>query len=160
MKRARRFNFILAVISFGAVGFAIFTQMVWNMQPCPWCIVQRMLYLLIGASATVGLIFNQSPKSRFGSRMGWLSLGLAVSGLGLAIYQNRVAAFQTSCNFSVAEKFVMWTGLDELIPTLFQITASCADAAMNKLLGLPYELASACLFLALAFIAVQVVRKE
>ncbi len=160
MKRTQRFNLLLAVISFGAVGFALFTQMVWNMQPCPWCIVQRMIYLVIGTTATIGMIFDQYSRSRFGRRTGWLSLGLAVGGLSLAIYQNRVAAFQTSCNFSVAEKFVMWTGLDERLPSLFQVTASCADAAANKLLGLPYELASACLFLAIAIISIQVIRKN
>jgi protein dithiol:quinone oxidoreductase len=78
----------------------------------------------------------------------FLSL-FCLTGIGLVIYQHFIAAAQSSCTFSKAEKLVIWSQLDQLLPSVFQVTASCADAALAKLLGVPYELASGMLFLAL-----------
>jgi protein dithiol:quinone oxidoreductase len=146
----------LGTVSFIAVGFALLTQFVWNMQPCPWCILQRMIFLLLGCAALVGASLRP-----FAHRPASFVVGLlSISGLGVALYQFFVASKQQSCSFSQAEKFVMWTGLDELFPSLFQVTASCADAALAKLAGIPYELASGALFLALSVWAIQIFRTK
>jgi protein dithiol:quinone oxidoreductase len=141
----------LGALSFLAVGFALFTQFAWDMQPCPWCILQRMVYLLIGTIAILTWFltsFFKSAAFRSGTLVATL---LSTVGLGVALYQLFVASKQQSCSFSQAEKLVMWTGLDERFPKLFQVTASCADAALAKLMGVPYELASGCLFAVLTF---------
>jgi protein dithiol:quinone oxidoreductase len=132
----------LGIAAFGAVGFALFTQFAWDMQPCPWCILQRMVFIVIGCVAIGGAFFSR-PTQRFaGLTIALLGLG----GFGIALYQFLVASKQQSCSFSQAEKFVIWTKLDELVPSVFQVTASCADAALAKLMGIPYELASGTFF--------------
>ena len=142
----------LAIVSFSAVAFAVFTQQVWDMRPCPWCIIQRAIYICIGLIATLGAVLARTPsrKSTFREiadiKWPWVSVGLlAALGVGSAIYQNLVAAGQASCSVSHAQSFIMATGLDEFLPSLFMVTGTCADAA--KLLGIPYEIASAVLFL-------------
>ncbi len=146
----------LGFLSFAAVGFALFTQFYWDMQPCPWCILQRMVFLIVGCIAVFGAFFSLSTQKFTAFCAALFGLG----GFGLALYQFLVASKQQSCSFSQAEKFVMWTGLDQLIPSVFQVTASCADAALAKLLGIPYELASGALFAVLAVLALRIFKAK
>ncbi len=152
----RRQLLTFSAVCFGAVAFALYSQHGWNMQPCPWCILQRMLFLLAGLIALVAALTSSKPM-----RVGILLAGIScLGGLGFALYQHFVAAKQQSCSFSQAEKFVIWTGLDEMLPSVFQVTASCADAALAKLMGIPYELASGALFALLAAWAFQLFRAK
>jgi protein dithiol:quinone oxidoreductase len=154
VKRGRLLT--LGGLSFAAVGFALFTQFYWDMQPCPWCILQRMVFLVIGCIAIFGAFFSL-PTQKLAA---FCVAAFGFAGLGLALYQLLVASKQQSCSFSQAEKFVMWTKLDQLIPSVFQVTASCADAALAKLMGIPYELASGILFAALTVWALQIFRSK
>lgn len=143
----------LSLVCVSAVAFAVFSQQVWDMRPCPWCIIQRMLFITIAIIAVIGAVLARTRRSSQTFRRPriaywpWVAIALlAAFGAGSAIYQNLVAANQASCSISHAQSFVMATGLDELLPSLFLVTGSCADAATAKLLGIPYELASAALF--------------
>jgi protein dithiol:quinone oxidoreductase len=154
LKRGRLL--MLGAASFAAVGFALFTQFYWDMQPCPWCILQRMVFLIIGCIAIFGAFFSLSAQKLAAISAALFGLG----GAGLALYQLLVASKQQSCSFSQAEKFVIWTRLDQLIPSVFQVTASCADAALAKLMGIPYELASGVLFAGITVWALQIFKAK
>ena len=39
---------------FGAVGIALISQHAFDMPPCAWCVMQRLIYLVIGVVALVG----------------------------------------------------------------------------------------------------------
>jgi protein dithiol:quinone oxidoreductase len=124
-------------VCFAAVGFALVSQHVWDMQPCPWCIAQRMVLIIAGTMAFCSAVFLRA------NRLFMLVAALALaSGVCMAVYQHWVAKYQTSCSFSKAETFIRWTEIDQLAPWLFEITATCADAAHATLAGVPYELAS------------------
>jgi disulfide bond formation protein DsbB len=69
----------------------------------------------------------------------------AFSGIAAALYQHFVAAKSTSCNLTLADKIVGGIGLDRALPFVFEVKASCADAAVN-LAGIPYEFWSLGLF--------------
>ena len=56
----------------------------------------------------------------------------------------RVVSASRSCAFTAADKFLMATGLDELLPSVFKATAAC-DQANAPMLGIPYSLWSAAL---------------
>jgi protein dithiol:quinone oxidoreductase len=138
-----------AALSLAAVGAALFTQYQWSMQPCPWCVLQRLLYLLIAA---VALLAAAAQSLRFHglAQVGaGLMLLLATSGVAAAVWQHFVAAAKDSCKRTLAEQIVQGLGLDERWPEVFVAFASCADAAV-KVLGLPYEFYSLGLFVGLA----------
>jgi protein dithiol:quinone oxidoreductase len=78
--------------------------------------------------------------------LGVVGLALAASGVAAAIYQNRVAAQEFSCNLTLADRIISALGLESAVPFLFRISASCMEAAVD-LLGLPYEAWSGMLFL-------------
>ncbi len=136
----------LAIAAFAAFGFALFSQHVLEMQPCAWCILQRMICLTVGIAAGVGWLLNR-PASLFGA--GTLTLLLALSGIVAAWYQHTVAANLFSCDLTFADRFVAASGLDRLLPSIFGIYATCADS-VTTLLGVRYELWTLLLFALMA----------
>jgi protein dithiol:quinone oxidoreductase len=129
-----------------AVAAALASQHVFDMQPCPWCILQRLLFCVIALLALLGaLLPGRLPRLATGGAIVATSLG----GVAAALWQHNVAAQAESCSFTLAERWVAATGLDGLLPEVFATRASCADAAV-KLLGLPYEFWSLGLFVLIA----------
>jgi disulfide bond formation protein DsbB len=139
---------LTAILALAAVGIALISQYMFDMQPCAWCVMQRMIYLAI---AIVCLIFAFGGRAlgRIGSL---LALLLALSGAWAAYYQLTVASKLLSCSQTFADKFVSGTGLDGLLPSVFGIFASCADAVV-KVLGVEYSVWSMTLFVILALLS-------
>ena len=52
IRRERRLLVLLAVISLGLVGGALYLQFVKGEDPCPLCIIQRYFFVLIAVFAT------------------------------------------------------------------------------------------------------------
>ena len=48
-----------AVISLGAVGVALWTQHARDMQPCAWCVLQRLIFVAIALAALPGLLWRR-----------------------------------------------------------------------------------------------------
>lgn len=138
---------LVGVLSLLSVAGALYSQHQLGMQPCPWCILQRVIYLAI---AFVALMAAAMPAPRQGPGLpAALSAGL-IALLGLcggaaALYQNLVASKLPSCDMTLADKIISGLGLDAWQPEVFEVRASCADAAV-KLLGVPYELWSLSLY--------------
>lgn len=147
---------LIALLAWGAVALALVSQHLWGMQPCPWCIIQRLAYLLVGFFALLSLFATQSS---LWARTGLLLAGLAALAGGVtALYQHLVAAQTSSCAFTAADKFLQKTGLDELLPSVFKATAAC-DEANAPMLGVPYSLWSLALALVLLALIVQAIRR-
>jgi disulfide bond formation protein DsbB len=137
---------LIALLAWAGVGAALVSQHFFDMQPCPWCTVQRLLYILVGLFAVLSLPVTQSSLR---ARALLLLAGLAaIGGLAAALHQHFVAAQTSSCAYTAADRFMMATGLDELLPALFKATAAC-DEANAPMLGVPYSLWSAALALML-----------
>ena len=143
----------LALLCIAAVGAALFTQYAWDMQPCPWCILQRVIFLLI---AVLLLLAAYAPGRVLFAGLGVLAAG---AGIAAALYQHFVAAKSTSCNLTLADKIVSGIGLDKLLRAVFEVRASCADAAVD-LLHLPYEFWSLGLYLVVAVAALWALRSR
>jgi len=153
----RRGPFVLVfVLALAAVALALATQHLWDMQPCPWCVLQRLIFVLVGLAAGLGLLWRSRPGA-------WTAV-LAISvlstlGAAAALWQHFVAAASASCNLTLADRILSGLQLDALLPGVFAATASCADAKVN-LLGVPYEFWSLALFVALDLIAVAAVLRR
>jgi disulfide bond formation protein DsbB len=149
----RRATLLIAVaaLSLGAVGIALATQHLLGMEPCPWCILQRLIFVVIALAALLGLIAGRVVA-------GFLVLGFSLAGIAAALWQHFVAAASDSCNLTLAEKIISGLKLDGSLPEVFQPRASCADAAV-KLLGLPYEFWSLALFVVLGLLALRLLRR-
>jgi disulfide bond formation protein DsbB len=141
----------LALLCLAAVAAALVSQHVFDMQPCPWCILQRVIFVLIAVLLLLGAFLP--------GRIAFVGLAVlaALAGIAAALYQHFVAAKSTSCNLTLADKIVSGIGLDKLLPPVFEVRASCADAAVD-LLHLPYEFWSLGLYVLLAVAAVWALR--
>jgi len=149
-RRARLRLGLITLLSLAAVAAAVYSQQAWDMQPCPWCVLQRLLFVAIAAVSLLGLAWP-----RMG---GALVLVLAGSGIAAALWQHFVAASSASCDLTLADRIMAATGLDGRWPEVFMATASCADAKVN-LFGLPYEFWSLGLFGLIAVVALTVLRR-
>jgi disulfide bond formation protein DsbB len=141
-----------AVLPLAAVGTALVTQHVFGMQPCAWCVLQRLIFVAISLAALLGLV-GLWARLAIVRRLGAALMALlALSGIAAALWQHFVAASSNSCNLSLADRIVSGIGVDALWPQVFAPYASCADAAAT-LLGVSYEFYSLTLFVVLAAVA-------
>ena len=138
-----------ALLSLAAVGAALYSQHVLDMQPCPWCVLQRLIFLCIAAACLLGLGLPRIGAS--------LALAFAGTGIAAALWQHFVATSAESCDLTLADRILAATGLDGAYPEVFMAMASCADAKVN-LFGLPYEAWSGGLFVLIAAAMVWLLR--
>ncbi|WP_077037531.1 disulfide bond formation protein B [Pelomonas sp. KK5] len=138
----------IAIASFAAVGFALIAQHGFDVKPCPWCVMQRGIFLLIGAVSALAWAFALSNPQR--KAMLGVVLALAVCGVAAAVFQHQVAANLESCAMTLADRINTALGLEDRWPYVFMVTASCAEAAAYRLLGLSYDIWSGLLFLLIA----------
>jgi len=145
----------VALACVAAVGAALVSQHVFDMQPCPWCVLQRLIFLTIALACGLGLLWRSATGRRVAASLGLL---LALSGVAAALWHYFVATSSASCVQTLADKIVSgFLQLDTLLPEVFAARASCADGAV-KLLGIPYPLWSLALFVVAGLALLQVLR--
>lgn len=132
---------LIAALALAGVAAALVSQYSFDMQPCPWCILQRLIFVVLGIVA-LGAAFVRAPLRR---ALAGAVLLLSALGAAAAVYQNVVASKSVSCNLTLADRILNALGVETMAPWMFQVKASCADAAVS-LLGVPYELWSLALF--------------
>jgi disulfide bond formation protein DsbB len=138
------------------VAIALVSQYVFDMQPCAWCVFQRLLYLIIGFFA-LGLSIAQPARVR--TALGSASIAaIAITGVTAAWYQEKVAANTFSCAQTLADQIMTKSGLDSAAPWLFGIYASCMDARI-KLLGIEYAWWSLAMFTLIGMIALVILKR-
>jgi hypothetical protein len=54
----------VALAAFAAVGLALLSQHVYGMEPCPWCVLQRIVFVAIGAFALLGVAWRGAAGAR------------------------------------------------------------------------------------------------
>jgi len=145
---------IVAIACLAAVAAALVSQHMFDMQPCPWCVLQRLIFVAIALVCLVGAAIP-ALAARVGA--GALAGLLALCGIAAALWQHFKAAASASCNLTLADKIISALQLDSLLPDVFAPRASCADAAVS-LFGIPYDFWSLALFALCAVAAVRVLR--
>ena len=138
----------LALGCFGLVAFGMALQEMLRLSPCPLCIFQRFLYLLIGGLALTGFILPMV-------RLLWIAaIGLlALFGAGVAAYQSWMQLFPdlaSECSYTdpnMIESFVDWLGMQ--LPSLFLATGFCSSKEW-VFLGLSMANWSVLIFLGIA----------
>jgi disulfide bond formation protein DsbB len=116
----------LALGVFGLVAAGMELQHLLRLAPCPLCIFQRLLYLVIGLVALAGVMLP-------GGRLLWSAMiaALAAGGVAVAGYQTWMQAFPllaTECGYSdpnLIERLVDWLGMQW--PDLFLATGFCTS---------------------------------
>lgn len=139
----------LGLVCAASVVLALVAQHRFGMEPCPWCILQRMQIMAIGSLA---LLAAAAPLKWARQLLSLLLIPLAASGAAAALWQHFVAAKTNSCALTLADRIITTIGLDSRWPDIFEVRATCADAAVS-VLGVPFEFWSLALFLMTVAIA-------
>jgi len=139
---------LISLLCFAALGIALASQHLFDMPPCAWCVLQRLIYLVVGILALLGAV-GGAVAARLAALLAAI---LAAGGIVAAWYQYSVAARMLSCDQTFADRFMSGTGLDAAVPWLFGIYATCMDA-MVTVLGVEYALWSLALFALLLVLA-------
>lgn len=115
----------LAAACIGLVSSGLVIQELERLHPCPLCIFQRVLYMLVALLAVGGALW---PRGR------WLWLGLiaavALAGISTASYQTWlqwVADPTLECAYgdpNAIDRLVDWLGMQ--YPPLFMATGFCS----------------------------------
>ena len=142
----------IALFALAAVAAALVSQHRYQMDPCPWCVLQRAIYIAIAAAALLGLAWRRTAGRRVAAV---LALLLALSGMASALWQHFYAAASQSCNLTLADKILNALRLPTLLPDVFEPRASCADAAVS-LFGVSYDFWSLAGFVLVAVLALVV----
>ena len=142
----------IAVASVTALVFALVAQHGFGVKPCPWCVLQRGIFIIIATVAALGWL-SKAHKPAL-----WLTAAIAVAGIAAAVFQHQVAANMESCAMTFADQAITALNLEERLPYVFRVTASCAQAAAYRLLGLPYEVWSGLVFAVMAVASVVAAR--
>lgn len=110
----------------GLVAVGMELQALLRLAPCPLCIFQRLLYMVIGV---LGLLGWAWPRAR---QLWSAAIGaLGLLGFGVAAYQTWMQAFPelaTECGYSdpsLIERLVDWLGMQA--PSLFLATGFCTS---------------------------------
>ena len=145
----------VAFLSIAALAAALVSQHVFGMEPCPWCVLQRLIFVVIALACGLGLVWR-AAAGRIVAAL--LVLALSLSGVAAALWLHFVASKSESCNLTLADRILVAFKLDTLLPDVFSPRASCADAAVD-LLGLPYTFWSLGLFALFAVVAVMLLSR-
>jgi disulfide bond formation protein DsbB len=135
----------VCMVSGALVAISLVLTELLGLSPCPLCVFQRMLYLLLMFLALWGWVLPHSLRWSGGA-----GVVLGLGGLGVALYQSWLQAFpeeSASCGFrepNLLEQFVLWAG--EKIPFMFYAWGDCASNEL-VLLGLSIANWSAVAFL-------------
>ncbi len=71
------------VVCAALIGFALYSQFQWGLQPCPLCIFQRIAFAALGIVFLIGAL--HAPKAAGGRRTyGLLAFVAAAVGIGIA----------------------------------------------------------------------------
>jgi disulfide bond formation protein DsbB len=107
------------------------------------------VYVAIAFSAILALLLRRVRPAQMALTA--LAFVLSLVGIWAAWYQHSVAQHMLSCDMTFADRFMTKSGLDEALPNVFGIFASCMDAAVD-VFGVKYEIWSLALFAILGIV--------
>lgn len=154
-QRNRGFLWVV-LLAAGAIASALVLQYVFDVQPCAWCVLLRLIFVALGIVGVIGWLVQGQRVMRVIAAL--LVLALALSGVATGLYLHLVASHSSSCDFTLADRIVMSLGLDQLLPMVFKVGASC-DAAVALVLGVPSALWAVALSVVAFVVTVRALRR-
>lgn len=137
---------LLALAGFGMLAVGVLLTELLSLNPCPLCILQRILYALLGLLAVLGLLAGRSGPGTLVLAAGCALA--AAAGLAAAGWQSWLQRFPSGGAECTAaepwwEKLVNWAG--ERLPLLFRPSGICSDPGL-RIVGLSIAEWSAIVF--------------
>ena len=142
MSHAPRLLVWLGIVCLAGLGAVLVAQHVFDMQPCPWCVLQRLIFVAISLAALIGLAGQWTRLlvvRRLGAAlMGLLALGGIAAALAWAL-KHRGHLYRAHLTARLAAIPVLLLALSGLVAATYQHevasqSESCAMTAADRLL--------------------------
>jgi disulfide bond formation protein DsbB len=151
---AGRSGYLLGFLaSFGLVALALFIQQKYNLEPCPLCISQRIVFMATGVVFLVAAIHNPTQPGR--RIYAVLQVVTALAGAGIALrhiwVQNHTGEIMAECGVGFDYMFENFP-LSKALQLVFKGTGDCAKIDWT-MLGLTIPQLALIAFIGLAIYA-------
>ncbi len=124
---SRAFFAAIFAVCTALVAFGLYLQHSQGLDPCPLCVMQRVIFLVIGFVALLAALFGtRRPAVRIGASLAVALLALA--GAGVAVRQSWLQHFPPPIQECGADFYFLidTTPLAQLLPALFSGTGDCS----------------------------------
>lgn len=120
---ARRLFALIFLICVGLLGYALYLQHAQGLDPCPWCVVQRLGFMLVGAIALVAALHGRGVAGY--ATFGFLAAlaGAAAGAYHVWLQSDPVRA--AKCIGSTVELVLDKLAIGKLAPGLLQYDGPC-----------------------------------
>ena len=153
-RSGRSFTAIFAVC-LGLLGFALYLQHVKALDPCPWCVVQRIGFMLVALIALVGALHRPGVAGTFVYSL--LGLATALAGVAAGAYHVWLQSDPeraAKCAGSPVERILDQLELGRIVPPLLQYDGPCTLKPWSLLgLSIPEWSLAWFVLVAIAFLA-------
>jgi len=130
MPQNRTLLMLIALACFGMIGAALYLQHYKDLLPCPLCVIQRYIFLVIGI---VSLIAASAGKPKVWGGVAMLAALAGLATVGKHLYV--LAHPGLSCGIDPMETFLNKIPTAVYLPWIFKADGLCEDAR-DTLLGL------------------------
>lgn len=125
--RAARIFSLVFVVCVALLGFALYLQHAKGLDPCPWCIVQRVGFIAVGLIALVAALHRPGR----GGTIFYAVTGAAVALAGAAagayhVWLQGDPVRAAKCVGSPVERILDTTGIGRWAPPLLQYDGPCS----------------------------------
>jgi disulfide bond formation protein DsbB len=154
--RSGRMFTLIFLVCVGLIGFALYLQHVKGLDPCPWCVVQRLGFMLVGLLALVGALHR---PGLLGTTL-YSVLGLVASLAGVAsgsyhVWLQSDPVRAAKCVGSPVERILDQLELGRMVPPLLQYDGPCTLKPWSLLgLSIPEWSLAWFVILSVAFVAI------
>jgi disulfide bond formation protein DsbB len=146
---------IFAAVALGCLGILLAAAYMQygpeKRQPCPYCILQRYAFILVGIIAAIAAIHG--PKKTGNAVYAGLALLASLAGVSAALWQVMKGSTMTSCLADPVGEFVNSLPTANWWPQYFFANGGCADK-IAPVLGIPIPVWSLFLLSTLSAVAI------
>jgi disulfide bond formation protein DsbB len=122
MKSSKFWLVATALACFALLGGAVYFQYAYYMYPCPWCVIQRYVFAVIGLTCLIAAFLPTTMVRRFAT----LGSLFAIVGISAASWLVWVQAHpEVSCGIDPVETSLNKFPTAKLLPFLFKANGMC-----------------------------------
>ena len=149
---------LIFLVCLALLGFALYLQHMENLDPCPWCIVQRLLFIAVALVCLVAALHRPGGTGTLlYAVVGGLFAAGGATAAGYHIYIQNDHARALECMGSPLERWLDASRIGKMVPPLLQYDGACIAKSWSFLgLSIPGWSATWFALLLVTFIVIAV----
>jgi disulfide bond formation protein DsbB len=153
--RTRRVFAAIFLVCVALLAFALYLQHWKDLDPCPWCVVQRLGFMLVGAIALAAALHGPAAAgATVYSILGFIAAAAGAAAGAYHVFLQSDPVRAAKCVGSPVERILDQLALGKLAPPLLQYDGPCTLKPWSFLgLSIPEWSLAWFVILAIAFLA-------